>query len=195
LPQAKAALTAAARLIMTLGSRRYEAALNLRLGDLLASDGALDEALIATSATKHLLNSEADALLDQELTARRSRLIKALGLADGGVAAVRLATIQRRTGFVAPALPPLGVAEEKGAGIAQERGSPPSSPILNHRQIEFLRDLRSGEFIDVHSYRRRFKVSEITACRDLAALARGKYLERHGRARATRYSRPASPPA
>jgi hypothetical protein len=58
---------------------------------------------------------------------------------------------------------------------------------LNHRQLKFIRGLKSGEFVHVKNYQKQFKVSEITACRDLAMLSQQGYVLRVGRARATRY--------
>lgn len=58
---------------------------------------------------------------------------------------------------------------------------------LNHRQLKFIRGLKSGEFVHVKNYQKQFKISEITACRDLAMLSQQGYVLRVGRARATRY--------
>jgi tetratricopeptide (TPR) repeat protein len=59
---------------------------------------------------------------------------------------------------------------------------------LNHRQIRLLDRLKSKEFVGVQEYRKLFKVSEVTAFRDLAAMHRSGHMVRVGRARATRYS-------
>ncbi len=61
---------------------------------------------------------------------------------------------------------------------------------LNYRQIAFLAEMQPGQTSDVHSYRQRFGVSEITACRDLSQLTTEKYLLRIGKARATKYIKP-----
>lgn len=61
---------------------------------------------------------------------------------------------------------------------------------LNLRQIKALNYLKSGESISSVEYKSRFKVSEITAVRDLAALTRLRLVIRVGRARATRYLLP-----
>lgn len=58
---------------------------------------------------------------------------------------------------------------------------------LNFRQIRFLRQIKRNQFVTVQDYRKLFKVSEITACRDLALLYRFGFVLRVGRARATRY--------
>ncbi len=61
---------------------------------------------------------------------------------------------------------------------------------LNYRQIAFLAEMQPGQSSDVHAYRQRFGVSEITACRDLSLLTTEKYLLRVGKARATKYIKP-----
>lgn len=61
---------------------------------------------------------------------------------------------------------------------------------LNYRQLQFLKQLKSGHFVNVHEYEKFFQVSEITACRDLAMMHREGYLLKMGRARATRYTLP-----
>jgi len=61
---------------------------------------------------------------------------------------------------------------------------------LNYRQMAFLAEIQPGQSSDVHSYRLRFGVSEITACRDLSQLTAEKYLLRIGKARATKYITP-----
>lgn len=61
---------------------------------------------------------------------------------------------------------------------------------LNYREIAFLAEMQPGQSIDVHDYKLRFGVSEITACRDLSHLTTEKYLIRVGKARATKYIKP-----
>lgn len=61
---------------------------------------------------------------------------------------------------------------------------------LNYREIAFLAEMQPGQSIDVHDYKLRFGVSEITACRDLSHLTAEKYLIRVGKARATKYIKP-----
>jgi len=61
---------------------------------------------------------------------------------------------------------------------------------LNSRQIGFLRKLKPQEFINVHDYRKLFKVSEITATRDLSAMHSRGLVVRVGRARSTKYALP-----
>src|SRR5262249_26725414 len=51
---------------------------------------------------------------------------------------------------------------------------------LNYRQIGFLRQMKDDEFASVHEYRKKFKVSEITACRDLSGLFAQGFLLRVG---------------
>jgi DNA-binding winged helix-turn-helix (wHTH) protein len=61
--------------------------------------------------------------------------------------------------------------------------------MLNHRQIKFIRQLKEGEFVGVHDYKRRFRISEITACRDLSLLVQSGLVLKVGRARATKYAK------
>lgn len=58
---------------------------------------------------------------------------------------------------------------------------------LNYRQIEVLQALRPGKFINVKEYTQIYKVSSMTACRDLSYLHRTGRLLRIGRGRATGY--------
>jgi DNA-binding winged helix-turn-helix (wHTH) protein len=60
---------------------------------------------------------------------------------------------------------------------------------LNHRQIQFLRQLKINRYVNVHEYKKLFGVSEITASRDLSLLHKHKLVVKLGRARATRYAR------
>lgn len=67
------------------------------------------------------------------------------------------------------------------------REVPNADTCLNFRQVTFLRSLQKGVFLDVQFYRRKFKVSQITASRDLNELVAKGLLQRTGKARATRY--------
>lgn len=58
---------------------------------------------------------------------------------------------------------------------------------LNYRQIQILRHLTKEEFIDVQKYKKIFKVSDITASRDLSLLTGAGLVARIGRGRATKY--------
>jgi hypothetical protein len=58
---------------------------------------------------------------------------------------------------------------------------------LNHRQLELLKSLSPDEFLDVKTFKKRFKVSQITATRDLAGLVEQSFIRRVGKGRATRY--------
>lgn len=76
----------------------------------------------------------------------------------------------------------------------QPSSPPPASPqdpltaTLNFRQQEILEWMREKRYIAVGECRERFKVSEITALRDLADLRERKLVIRMGKARATRYT-------
>jgi len=74
----------------------------------------------------------------------------------------------------------------------REARSAPRSAVpelsLNHRQLTILnRAWKPNDSISVPEYRALFRVSEITALRDLAGLHRQGLMIRVGRARATRY--------
>lgn len=65
----------------------------------------------------------------------------------------------------------------------------PVSSELNHRQVVALRQMCQGQMFGVREYARRFRVSVVTACRDLTWLYQDGQIIRFGRARATRYGR------
>lgn len=58
---------------------------------------------------------------------------------------------------------------------------------LNHRQLTILRKFRNKEFFDVQTCKVLFKVSQITATRDLSGLHKLALIKRVGKGRATRY--------
>jgi Fic family protein len=58
---------------------------------------------------------------------------------------------------------------------------------LNHRQIMIMRELKRREFLAVRESMKIFKVSEITASRDLSSLCKMGLVSRVGRGRSTRY--------
>ena len=59
---------------------------------------------------------------------------------------------------------------------------------LNERQIRILNWLRQKPFLGVRDCAKRFKVSTMTLKRDFAGLMQGGWVQRVGRARATRYA-------
>jgi tetratricopeptide (TPR) repeat protein len=58
---------------------------------------------------------------------------------------------------------------------------------FNMRQLKALKQIERGEALDVSSYAIKFRVSKMTACRDLTALASSGMVFKVGRARATKY--------
>lgn len=78
----------------------------------------------------------------------------------------------------------------RSAAAAAPAPGPRNSSQLNYRQLKLLDGIHPEEFIHVKSYGKRFKISEITACRDLAILSRLGLMVKVGRARATRYMLP-----
>ncbi len=63
---------------------------------------------------------------------------------------------------------------------------------LNHRQLKILQILKKKDFLDVQEIQKSFKVSPITASRDLSDLFKKGKLFRCGKARATKYGLPNS---
>lgn len=186
---ARQALAEASRLILTLGNRRHEISLELRLVDVLMLSGEWDQALILSQAVLRQLDPESDRLLALELWARRRTILDALAVPEGrDEAQRRVRELERQTGYFRPAEPMPTSDTRVVQAATREPGPPPSA--FNHRQEELLRDLKPTDVVDVHQYRKRFDVSEITACRDLAQLARSGRLTRLGKARATRYVAP-----
>jgi tetratricopeptide (TPR) repeat protein len=77
--------------------------------------------------------------------------------------------------------------------IAPAAGAP-EPEMLNFRQLTFLRELKSTDFVDVQAYKKKFKISKITATRDLSQLHQLDFLRRVGKGRATKYLSQTSPP-
>lgn len=67
------------------------------------------------------------------------------------------------------------------------RGDKLLKSALNFRQIRLLENLTRSDFIGVKKYSSRYKISTMTACRDLTALHQAGYLVRVGQGRATVY--------
>lgn len=76
-----------------------------------------------------------------------------------------------------PALPPPPLPEDATARSE-----------LNWRQLKILRAVNPEQFLDVEHCRKLFRVSEITARRDLSQLVGLSYLTRVGKGRATKYT-------
>lgn len=182
---ARAAFEEAVMASLGAAGRRYEITASLRMVDLHLASGAQIEAFLTLQSLEKLLDTEADDLLALELQARRAAVLERLvtpktaspalakALRD---ARTRYAELERRTGYVRPNEPKVKTRTP--------------DPGLNHRQVALLGELSDSQSIDVQIYKKKYGVSEITACRDLAQLARGGYLVRLGKARATRYLKP-----
>ncbi len=177
-------LADASRIVLTLGNRRHEVSLELRLLDVLMLSGEWDQSLILSQAILRQLDPEADRIVALELWSRRRTILAALALPEGcDEASRRVVELERQTGYFRP-------QDAESDGQPQLLARPAlalTTEPWNHRQEAFLRDLAPNAAVDVHIYRKRFNVSEITACRDLAALAKSGRLRRIGKARATRY--------
>lgn len=184
---ARQALADASRLVLILGNKRHEASLGLRLLDVLMLSGEWDQSLIVSQSVLRQLDPDADRLLALELWSRRRRILDALDLPEGrDEAARRVRELERVSSYFRPQDP---IQDQGKEPLALPAMLVPQSD-LNLRQEELIRDLKPTDVIDVHLYRKRFNVSEITACRDLAGLAKLGKLKRLGKARATRYVSP-----
>lgn len=85
-----------------------------------------------------------------------------------------------------------GVLEPETKNILTPNSeSYPKKPVqnldLNIRQIKVLNWLKTGEYIGVTEYAKRYKICKMTACRDLTSLHRASHVIKLGRARATAY--------
>lgn len=129
----------------------------------------------------HMLKQEDKVYLGEALD-KKSLTQYALGFgSQARMTDEKLAKLVRTSGIYIPRQQRPGITSPQTTSIT---GS------LNYRQIAFLAEMESGKSVDVHDYRQRFGVSEITACRDLSQLTAEKYLIRVGKARATRYIKP-----
>jgi hypothetical protein len=168
----------AAAPVGSAGVRRCMATLSLRLSDLRLSAGDAPGALVAAITTLGSIDPEVDKLVHCEVLARRAAAEEALGMNSAAVSRQMLKRLAQRTGWQAPQV----VAAPKPAAAASE-----AHQGLNLRQERLLREWKRDEAMDVHTYRQRYGVSEITACRDLAGMVRLGVARRVGKARATRY--------
>jgi hypothetical protein len=199
-PGARQVLAGVAAALVPSPGRRFEAAYHLRLAELAAFEGTPAAAYLHATAATRSLDASEDPLPLAEALAHEVDLLRRLGqTAASALVARRLAALERRTAYRVPAVPATQAA-------SQPRQAPSNAPVapvaplaprpegvdasaLNLRQTTLLDELAARAAIDVHQYRRRFDVSEITACRDLAGLTRAGFLQRVGKARATRYVR------
>ena len=169
-------LETAAVTLEPLALPRFDRTYALRRIDLAIARGELSDCLIQLRAVDAALDPHFDAILALETLSRIVACLKVVGRPDDlARAAQRLAVLKEKTGYVVPAHPE--PVRSTAAGF-------------NMRQRAFIAELSPGVHADVHAYRKRFDVSEITACRDLAALVARGALARRGKARATRYGLP-----
>jgi hypothetical protein len=163
-------------------SRRMDIVKLLRQVDLHIAERQFHMALpLLDMLDAHLLKDE-DRLYLAETLDKKAVVCFALNLnKQSRDAEDRLNGLIRTTGIYVPRLPKPGIAAAQPLSVTGN---------LNYRQIAFLAEMEGGKSVDVHDYRQRFGVSEITACRDLSQLTSDKYLIRVGKARATRYIKP-----
>jgi len=81
----------------------------------------------------------------------------------------------------------LPTIESDRSKYVNELGTNPDG--LNHRQIQILKWLLRNDYVDIQKHQYLFKVSPITATRDLSGLQKMGLVKRIGRARATKYSK------
>ncbi len=186
LQTARGCLRDAARLATVGASTRFELTITIRTIDLALAEGDAATARVLARRLSATLDVRRDRIPLFELVAREEAAARALGMQDASVVLQsRLVQMAHRTGYVPPRFP-------SGDKLAEAKVTPrpprrSESASLNVRQVELVEALVAGEVLDVHAYRARFDVSEITACRDLARLVALGHLERLGKARATRY--------
>jgi hypothetical protein len=165
-------LAKAAKAVEGLGLPRFDRSYALRRIDLAIARGELAEALIQLRLFEAALAAD-DAILAFEAVSRKVACLRYLGRVDElEGAAQRFSQLKAATGYIVPPHP---------------TPRPGEKLTLTPRQRDFLAEMRPGALADVHAYQKRFGVSEITACRDLAAMVAHGALKRLGKARATRY--------
>jgi len=125
----------------------------------------------AVSRLRHLLGAQASAWI--EVTERGYSLRAGVQVRIGREPPAQVASQHKSAPVTAPPPSELGMAHA-----------------LNIRQIAILKAVDRNESINVRDCLRQFKVSEITASRDLSQLARIGLLVRIGKARATCYVKP-----
>ena len=80
-----------------------------------------------------------------------------------------------------PSTPPKAEEREEHTNLLNHAGD------LNLRQIKVLSHLKKNETIDIQNYKKMFKVSDITASRDLRSLKENGFVVSIGKARAIKY--------
>lgn len=163
-------------------SRRMDIVKLLRQVDLHSAERNYHLALpLLEMLETHLIKDE-DRLYLAETLDKKAVVCFALSFGkQARDAEERLTALIRKTGIYVPRQQKPGVPAAQSLSVTSS---------LNYRQIAFLAEMQAGKSVDVHDYRQRFGVSEITACRDLSQLTAEKYLIRVGKARATRYIKP-----
>jgi len=86
-----------------------------------------------------------------------------------------------------PAVTMIHTTAPPAAKNPEPLAAPVNSPGLNYRQVLVLQGLSELSVLNVDEYQQKFKVSKVTASRDLSGLVAMKFIRRVGRARATHY--------
>lgn len=178
LAAANASLNLASRDVLKVGHRRYHATYLLRRADVDLAAGDASSARMMLESARRWLEKDVDVVIEAEVV-QRMLASAAAGTEERRLLQSDLNRLLTRSGL---SLSPLPGARLVTGAVGGATASP-----LNARQVALLRELRSGAITDVQDYSRRFDVAVITACRDLSELSRLGYLQRLGKARATRY--------
>ncbi|KYG70705.1 hypothetical protein AZI85_01880 [Bdellovibrio bacteriovorus] len=82
----------------------------------------------------------------------------------------------------------IGESKNSGSMVLKSSSLRPVDAELNYRQLQALDYLQENRFLSTRQYKDLFKTTEITACRDLAALNKKGHVVRIGFGRATQYT-------
>jgi tetratricopeptide (TPR) repeat protein len=188
LKQARLELNSISQLLFRQNHYRFEAILNIRYAEWHYANGDSWEALLHTENAVKILDENVDALVLVEALMRQARILKSLGQTEAfRQVRARIEQLSSKTGdFASQQFLVEPVVEEKPVNSMRTPRN------INHRQVQILRYLETNEYIDVHTAKGMFTVSEITACRDLSSLTKKGYVQRIGKARATRYLKAAT---
>ena len=155
---------------------RFFAAYAMRQAEVAIARGLLRLALHHLDYANQVIDDQWDRLARLEFAVLRARIYDGLAMRDRWEHWEAVAEgLLRKTDAMMPVIMEVPSPKEHDAGP------------WNQRQRSIINYLKHNAFINVAHARTMFKVSDITACRDLSALTKAGVLERIGRARATQY--------
>lgn len=162
------------------GENRYMAVYAIRQAEIAVCRGRLYRALHHLDFANKLLEAKRDRILLLEYSGLKARIYEALANREEWEYWERQTLrLQRQSEAPLPPLPDV-------PGLAESQDDGP----WNLRQRDIIMFLKHNPHISVSQCRTMFRVSDITACRDLSSLTKAGVLERVGKARATRYRLP-----